>query len=160
MIEFLTVSTQTCVLLERADEYESKDFIAKLLKLLPYLYFKTRMLPKFERQLEAVLPETFVSEDDYHYVRQKLSNQFGSNDAYLEVFEEDMQYSDTPITVFLSEQLADIYQELRNLADNCRTGEEVLMDEAMCACLEAFYEHWGQKLLNVLRALHSVEKCL
>jgi len=26
----------------------------------------------------------------------------------------------------------------------------------LVACLEAFGEHWGQKLLNALRALHAV----
>jgi len=30
------------------------------------------------------------------------------------------------------------------------------MNDALVACLEAFGEHWGQKLLNALRALHAL----
>jgi hypothetical protein len=28
------------------------------------------------------------------------------------------------------------------------------MNDALVSCLEAFEQHWGQKLLNVLRPLH------
>lgn len=30
------------------------------------------------------------------------------------------------------------------------------MNDALVVCLEAFTEHWGQKLLNALRALHAL----
>ena len=38
-------------------------------------------------------------------------------DIYLEVFLEDMKYSDTPISASVSENLADLYQEFFNLID-------------------------------------------
>jgi len=31
-----------------------------------------------------------------------------------------------------------------------------VMNDALAACLEAFTEHWGQKTLNALRALHAL----
>ena len=30
------------------------------------------------------------------------------------------------------------------------------MNDALVNCIEAFEQHWGQKLLNVLRPLHAV----
>ena len=79
---------------------------------------------------------------------------FGSDDAYLEVFVEEMQYSDEPITAFISENIADIYQELRDLCNNFQLEDEDVQNDALYAYVEAFEQHWGQKLLNVLRPLH------
>jgi hypothetical protein len=30
------------------------------------------------------------------------------------------------------------------------------MNDALVSCLEGFEQHWGQKLLNVLRPLHAL----
>ena len=67
-----------------------------------------------------------------------------------------MPYSDTPIAAFISENLADIYQELKDFIENFQIGEAEIMISALIACVEAFAEHWGQKLLNALRALHNL----
>ena len=80
----------------------------------------------------------------------------GADDTYLEVFVEDMRYSDEPITAFVSENISDIYQEVKDLACNYQTRDEAVMNDALVNCIEAFEQHWGQKLLNVLRPLHAV----
>ena len=36
-----------------------------------------------------------------------------------------------------------------------QTGEEAIMNDAVLICRQAFDEHWGQKLLAVMRALHA-----
>ena len=98
----------------------------------------------------------FVTEQEYEDLRALLAHKLGSDDAYLEVFVEDMRYSDEPITAFISENIADIYQELKDLACNYQTREESVMNDALVNCVDAFYQHWGQKLLNVLRPLHAL----
>ena len=65
-----------------------------------------------------------------------------------------MRYSDEPITAFISENIADIYQELSDLARNWTINDELVQHDALVACIEGFNLHWGQKLLNVLRPLH------
>ena len=77
-------------------------------------------------------------------------------DDYLEVFLDDMAYSDTPIRQTISEGLADIYQPLRDFLEVYRLGLEYTMNDALVICREQFAEYWGQRLLNVLRALHAV----
>ena len=101
-------------------------------------------------------PERFVTESDYDEMRGIVSTLMGGDDAYLEVFVEDMRYSDEPITAFVSENIADIYQEVKDLACNYQTRDEAVMNDALVNCIEAFEQHWGQKLLNVLRPLHAV----
>ena len=154
-IEFVTVAVQLCLYLEQVAEQEKSDFIEKMLCLLPLLYLKARLLPKANEEMDGY-PERFVTEQEYEDLRQMVAQKLGSDDAYLEVFVEDMRYSDEPITAFISENIADIYQELKDLACNYQPREEAVMNDALVSCLEGFEQHWGQKLLNVLRPLHAL----
>ena len=154
-IEFVTVAVQLCLYLEQAAEHEKADFIEKMLCLLPLLYLKARLLPKATEEMDGY-PERFVTEQEYEDLRQFIAQKLGSDDAYLEVFVEEMRYSDEPITAFISENIADIYQEIKDLACNYQTREEAVMNDALVSCLEGFEQHWGQKLLNVLRPLHAL----
>jgi hypothetical protein len=158
-IEFETVAVQLCLYLEQVAEHEKSDFIEKMLCLLPLLYLKARLLPKATEEMDGY-PERFVTEQEYEDLRQLIAQQLGSDDAYLEVFVEDMRYSDEPITAFISENIADIYQEIKDLACNYQTREEAIMNDALVSCLEAFEQHWGQKLLNVLRPLHALSQTI
>jgi hypothetical protein len=67
-----------------------------------------------------------------------------------------MKYSDTPIVTFISENLADIYQDTGNFVSLYRQGNEILMREAVAICRNNFRKHWGQQLLNAMKALHAV----
>lgn len=154
-IEFVTVAVQLCLYLEQMAEHEKSDFIEKMLCLLPLLYIKARLLPKGHEELDGY-SERFVSEQEYEDLRLHIAQKLGTDDAYLEVFVEDMRYSDEPITAFISENIADIYQEIKDLACNYQTREEAVMNDALVTCLDAFEQHWGQKLLNVLRPLHAL----
>lgn len=154
-IEFVTVAAQVCLFMEHAEEHERADFIDKILCLLPLLYLKARLLRRPEQQMDGY-PQQFVTEEDYSSIRESVAGLLGSDDAYLEVYLEDMRYSDEPITAYISEDLADIYQELKDLAFNYQTADERVMNDALLACLEAFEQHWGQKVVNVLRPLHAL----
>ena len=47
-------------------------------------------------------------------------------------------------------------QLLKDFAASYRIGVEDIMNDALAVSLEAFAEHWGQKLLNAMRALHAL----
>ncbi|MDO9152302.1 MAG: DUF5063 domain-containing protein [Paludibacter sp.] len=155
VIDFVTVTAQTCLFLENIPIQTREDFIQKSVKILPLLYFKASMLqtplPVFDD-----VPERFVTVEDYNFVKEQLENLLGTDDSYLEVFHPDMALSDTPIAAFISENLADIYQELKDFAANYQTADTDIMNDALVYCLQSFGEHWGQKVLNALRALHAI----
>lgn len=153
-IEFMTVAVQLCLFLEQ-ETHEKSDFIEKILCLLPLLYLKARLLPRSTEEMDGY-PKRFVSEFEYDALRQSIAQILGSDDAYLEVYMNDMRYSDEPITAYISEDIADIYQEIKDLACNYQTSDERVMNDALVNCMDAFDEHWGQKLLNVLRPLHAL----
>ena len=102
-------------------------------------------------------PETFVTEGDYERVRAGVAALMGRYDDYLDVFLDDMAYSDTPICQTISEGLADIYQPVKDFICVYQLGLGRTMNDALVVCRENFSEFWGQRLLNVMRALHDVK---
>lgn len=156
-IEFVTVALQYCAFLENIEDgLTSNELQDKLTKILPLLYLKASLVPETE-QVNEESPEITVSEELYNYMLSRLSSVFGSDDTYLEVFVEDMKYSDTPISASISEDLTDIYQDTKNFVSVYEHGVTENMNDAMYVCIENFKIYWGQKLVNVLRALHSLK---
>lgn len=155
-IEFVTVAAEYCGFIERSREVGKQSFVDTALKILPLLYLKASLLPECELMGEDNL-ETFVTEDDYEYVRRSIAKVLGAQDDYLEVFHPDMAYSDTPIKKCISEDLADIYQDLKDFIGVFQSGLNVTMNDSLCVCKEHFAEFWGQRLVNTMRALHDVK---
>lgn len=155
-VEFVTVAAEFCAYLERANELTRKEFVGTMLKILPLLYLKAQMLPDEERTGEEMLEE-FVTEDSYEVLRITLAEMLADKDAYLDVFVSDMKYSDTPVTKNISEDLADIYQDIKNFICLFRLGINETMHDAITECNSHFRIYWGQTLVNTLRALHEIE---
>lgn len=156
-VEFVTVAAEMCGFLERVSQLKRRDFVDKALKLLPLLYLKVSLLPECERIDEFSVPEIFVTEVDYEQLRSSIAALLGEKDDYLEVFLDDMAYSDTPIHQSISEGLADIYQVLKDFICVYQLGLDHTMNDALVICQEHFSEFWGQRLVNVMRALHNVK---
>ena len=154
-IAFVTAAAQTCLLIEKAGEHEREEWREQMLRLLPVLYLRTRLLEEAECVMEEE-PQRFVAEEDYNYALVGIRELLGSDDAYLDVFVDQGIYTDEVQTAYISEGLADIYQELKDMAAAFQTGEEPIMNDAVVLCREAFEAHWGQKLLAVMRALHAM----
>lgn len=154
-LDFVTVSVEFCSFLERGDDLSRQEWMKTLLRILPLLYVKATLIPTTEVFLDD-FPETFVTEHDYIRVSNYISTLLGEDDVYLDFFVEDMKYSDRPVSSFVSEDIADIYQDIRNFVSIYQYGLEETMRSALHVCTENFKSFWGQKLVNVLRALHSL----
>lgn len=154
VIDFITVAAEYCVTLEKKDLIEEKEFVGKLTKLLPLIYVKATLLPSFELDGEE-LPE-IVTEDDYNFVQHRVWETLKDKDEYLEVFTPDMQFSETPVVATISENLADIYQDLKNFVAIYADNNESCMQSALAKVEDNFRNYWGQKLVNAMRPLHEI----
>lgn len=154
-IEFLTVTSELCHYLERViqEDIKAHDFVETTVKLLPLLYLKATLVTLPEQIYEEE-PESFTSEQDYEQIRAAIEELFGAHDTYLNSFHPDMALSDTLVASFISEDLADLYQVLRDFVYRCQIGDDALMNDALAICITDFRQYWGGKLLNALRALH------
>ncbi len=155
VIELITVANEFCSFLEHSEEMETSDFLGRLQKLLPLLYLKASLLPAFERVSDDDL-EKFVTELDYNLIQQKVLLHTGAGDDYQEVFLAGMQFSESALTASIAENVADIYQDMKDLVMSFRTLDEEVMELALSESQENFAHSWGQKLVNSLRAIHNL----
>ena len=153
-LEFITVASEYCKALEHCREFEQHEFIDVMRNLLPMVYLKVSLIGEIEEADGYNEPK--VTEDDYNYVRSGVATVLAEKDDYLDVFVEDFKYSEQPILCTISENLADIYQALRNLLEVFRSNYEDAMQVALYDTVEDFKLYWGQTLLNALKALHDV----
>ena len=155
-LEFVTVTLEFCALIEAVSSHTVFSFTDKAVKILPLLYLKATLLPVDEEQEwdDEVYTEHFITENTYEAIRQRIAGLLGGYDSYLETFHPDMKYSDMPIAATISEDLADVYQDLGDFVALFRQENEEVMEQALSVCTDNFRLYWGQKLLNALKALH------
>jgi len=155
VIELITVANEFCSFLERSEDMETADFMSRLQKLLPLLYLKASLLPEFELEPDDEL-EKFVTELDYNLIQQKVLRHTSADDDYQEIFLSGMQFSESALTASIAENVADIYQDMKDLIMSFRTLDEEVMEQALSESQRNFSNLWGQKLVNCLRAVHNV----
>ncbi|MCQ2110795.1 MAG: DUF5063 domain-containing protein [Bacteroidaceae bacterium] len=156
VVEMVTVSAEYCTFLENSESCSQDHFIDVMSKMLPLLYLKASMLPEFDIDEDIDVKES-VTEADYDYIREITARIISDQDDYLEVFVEEMRYSDTPIRKCISEDLADIYQALKNFVESFKSADNQIMTQSVAICRDGFAEYWGQTLANTLRAIHAAK---
>lgn len=153
VVEFVAVANEFSKYAERASELKGDDLLKILQRILPLLYIKASLLPQLEPFFEGG-NEKFVTEQDWGRIHGTLREKFGSADDYLEVFDEKMKDSEGPVTSSISENLTDIYQDIKDFLLLYQTGTQEVMNDAVWECKLNFETIWGQKLLNSMRAIH------
>jgi hypothetical protein len=156
VIEFATVANEYCSFIEAVDQFHRKDFVIRIQKLFPLLYLKAALLPEPDIEMSDDVPGKFVSEVDYHFILHKLEEKLGQFDAYHEVFDPAFQYSEVAVEASISENIADVYQDLKDFILSYRIGSLEVMNDALWECRTNFEQYWGQRLVNGLRAIHNL----
>lgn len=155
VIEFVAVANEFCQFVESSSNYKTPQLLDITRKLLPLLYFKASMLPEADTILDEEL-EKYVTELDYNAIQQKWLQKLGEYDLYQEVFDPELQFGTERVTASISEHLLDIYQDTKDFVSSYNFGNEEVMNDALVECNRHFQEYWGQRLVNVLRAVHQL----
>lgn len=147
-----------CYHVENCLEMEMEEFVVKVTNILPRLYldFATISEEDIVEDNGYSISTNYVDEEYYNTVRENLARLIGEHDTYLETFEEDMKYSDTPIAVTISESLADIFQPLYDFVYNVKESNGENLEGTYKECNENFHEYWSQTLCNVMRPLNEL----
>ncbi len=153
VVEFVAVANEFCKYAERAEELKGDDLLKILQRILPMMYIKASLLPVLEPFFEDG-NEKFVTESDWVRIDETLRDRFGTADDYLEVFDEKLSDSEGPVVSSVSENMADIYQDIKNFLLLYQTGTPEVMNDAVWECKMNFENFWGQKLVNSMRAIH------
>lgn len=155
-LAFIALCNEFCTAVENSREAERTDFIESMLRLMPRLYISASDLPSGEWGESDAYIEDSLDEDYYDSVRRNLEVLFGEDDTYLDVFEEDMKYSDTPIGASISEGIADLFQVMYNFVETVREAPVQFISEAVVAERDDFEHYWSRKLCNVFRAVNAL----
>ena len=140
---------------ENVRQEELRRVVSSLLNLLPRIYITARDL-SVDTSLNEGYIDQALEEDTYDTVRRNLEFIFGEHDTYLETFESDMKYSDTPIAASISEGISDLFQVFYNFLETVRDAPDELINEAIAAIKEDFEYNWSVTLCNLLRPLNSL----
>lgn len=156
-IAFIGLCNEYCIAMDRAAESEQYPFVDKMVHILPRLYISATDLTVNYVEDEEPMLDSSLDEDSYDAVRDNVARLMGEDDVYLEVFEEDMKYSDTPVSASISEGLADLYQEFYDFLYTVRDSTDEVTALALIAIRNDFRNYWSATLCNVLRALNHLK---
>lgn len=165
-LTFIALCNEFCAKLESlctGEIPERSEFVAAMLNYIPRIYISAtdlRTLPAIDEADEFMVDswaiESVLDEDYYEAVRRSIECVMGEDDVYLEVFEEDMKYSDTPISASIAEGLADMFQVLYNFIETVRDAPNERVRPALAAVKEDFEHYWSQTACNLMRAINNV----
>jgi hypothetical protein len=154
VIEFVAVANEYCKYAEHSSQLKGDELLRILQRILPLMYIKASLLPALEPFFEDG-NEKFVTESDWTVIHETLKNKFGTADDYLEVFDEKTNETEGPVISSISENMADIYQDIKDFLLLYQTGTSEVMNDALWECRMNFENFWGQKLVNAMRAIHK-----
>lgn len=157
-LAFIGLCNEFCHAVETAVNSDATTFVGSMVRLLPRIYISALDLapaPLMDPDDEPWL-ESYLDEETYEDLRGRLEQMLGAEDVYLEVFEEDMKYSETPIGASVAEGVCDIYQVLYNFIASVKDAPMENVNEALVAVKRDFAEYWSQKLVNLMRPLNNI----
>lgn len=154
-LALIALCNEYCQSAEQARDLSRDGFIDAVLRLLPRIYIAVTNVPQSPDGSEMFMQDA-LDEDYYDSVRRGIESVMGEDDTYLDVFEEDMKYSDTPISASIAEGCADLFQVFYNYLETVREAPNELIEEATLTLREDFAQYWARTLCNVLRAVNAV----
>ncbi len=153
IVELLAVVVEFCSTLERANNMSKKAFIEKMQKLLPLLYLKAAILSK-GLEIDDYC-EKFVTENDWEQIRQIVEAVLGEHDSQIEIVEPDNFTSGDRVNTCLSECFADIYQDARNYAEQCKDTTDEVLEAATSEFVLNYKLYWGTRAIAILSEFHN-----
>lgn len=119
------------------DDTSAHDtFVNTMLRLLPRIYIAANDIPESIDDTDAYIADV-LDEDSYEALRSAIEQLLGADDTYLEVFHQDMKYSDTPIAASIAEGLCDIFQSTYNYLQTIRDDATDRVVDAATEALRA-----------------------
>ena len=155
MVEFVTATNAWCHFMEQLNEEEGQSFIRTSLELLSDIYACFMKLGETDPLYDTAMEPT-VTEEDWSAIYQKVLKVLGPYNDYLRPADEEEFDRSEMVQHTISEDLSDLYQELKDFTVIYSRGLEELMNDAAWELGERFREHWGRKLLRAELALHEL----
>lgn len=154
VLEMLKVANEYCLFLESINKYSLEDTYILLHRMLPLLYLKGSLLPEIEVE-DIGANERFMTAEQWESIFTDLRKKFEGVDEfwYLDYNSAD---ATSPIKGSVSEQLSDIYQDLKDFLILYQKNSKDAKQNAANDCRLFFYNHWGVMTINLQKQIHHL----
>lgn len=152
--EIMTIAGEYSLYMDTIDEKSREGVLEFTHRILPLLYLKGTILPDIEVEYPEA-NERFVTEEQWEFVFTNLREKFGADDEYWII---DPQYINEtePLKASLAENLADIYQDMKDVSTLYQKNTLASRQNAVHDCKELFGNRWGYRIGNLMTRLHHM----
>ena len=153
-LEMLIVANEYCLFMEDIENKSKKAIFDFIHRVLPLMYTKGSLMP----ELEVEYPEAnmrFVTEEQWESLFTLLREKFADSDEFWII---DPQYINEtePLKASLAENLADIYQDMKDFILLYQKNTVAARQNAINDCKNLFSNHWGYSISNIMAQLHHL----
>lgn len=154
VLEFLKVAHEYCLFTESIFDRPSEDILAFYQKITPLLYLKGLLLPEFVPEYPESM-ERFMTEEEWGSIFNELRSKFGNDDEYWYSDPDNKDVNDL-IKASLSENMADIYQDLKDFVLLYQKGSRAVKEAAVAEVRILFYSRWSWAILHSLPQVQRI----
>jgi hypothetical protein len=155
MVTFVKAANAWCTFMEQLKDTKGREFIIESVKHLSGVYNTFLYIGETQPVLDSP-GETAVSEQEWSELYRKIAMILGPHNDILRKADEGEFDRSELVNHTISEDLADVFQDLKEFMAIYSLGMEELMNDAAWELKERFSEHWGVKLLRALLAIHEL----
>lgn len=154
VIELATVANEFCYFLDNLEKKEKETVLDFMQRILPLMYLKGSLIPIVEPEYPEA-NERFVTEEQWERVFNELREILGKDDEYWVI---DPQYINEtePLKASLSENIADIYQDMKDFISLLQKNTVAARENAVSQIRQLHAEHWGYRVGNIFTRVHHL----
>ena len=155
VVAFVRAANETATFLEALKDKGGRDFIEEAVMHLAEVYASVLKIEEAVSNSELALEPT-VTEQEWAEIFQRIASLLGPHNEMLRPAEDNEFDRSDLVAHTISEDLSDVYQELRDFTALYSRGLDEIMNDAIWEVTLRFREHWGKKLLRSLSSLHDL----
>lgn len=152
VIDFIKVANEYCIFLENVENLTKEEIAPFIQRIIPLLYLKGSLLPNIQLD-DPEASERFVTEEEWERMFSSLRELLLDTDEYWSL-NYNSPDQNNPLKASLSENLVDIYQDLKDFVLLYQKPSRAAKQNAAKDCKDLFETHWGEKALNSLQWIH------
>jgi len=154
IVEMLTIANEYCLFIEKIETYKKSDVVNYMHKILPMMYLKGALLPGVNVE-DPLANEKFINEIQWERIFRDVKHKMGDDDEFWIIRNTGLNKHE-PQPASIGDNLADIYQDMKDFLLLYQKSSVYAKQNAVNDLQKLFRNHWGERVLNVSTAMHSL----
>ena len=154
VLEMVTVANEICIFLEEISRYDKDYILLYLQKVLPLLYLKGSLLPAIDAEDESA-NERYITEEQWENIFNSIRLKLGADDKFY-ILDNDDPLNLRSAKASIAENLADIYQDLKDFVLLYAKNSISARENAVSECRKNFGTGWGMRIVYAHAAIHQL----